>query len=137
MPPIQLKNGPTSAQTLTQEARTHVREAMRTTLASSPPPPQAADQIQATTEVKFGPKMQEFAAAESMNSRVLCCEEIDGRRWNYVVEMEGSRSIKKGASVRVVSLQSPMTPADVSFFFFFLFFNALVLVGFGHRCDEF
>ncbi|ONK73081.1 uncharacterized protein A4U43_C04F26960 [Asparagus officinalis] len=112
MPPIQLKNGPTSAQTLAQEARTHVREAMRTTLASSSPPSQAADQIHATTEVKFGPKMQEFAAVESMNSRVLCCEEIDGRRWNYVVEMEGSRSIKKGASVRVVSLQSPMTPAD-------------------------
>ncbi|KAJ6841276.1 hypothetical protein M6B38_307775 [Iris pallida] len=29
-----------------------------------------------------------FAAAEAKKSRILCYEEIDGRKWSYVVEEE-------------------------------------------------
>lgn len=43
--------------------------------------------------------------------RLLCCEEIDGRRWKYVVDNGSSGRFKKG-SIRSISLQSPQTPID-------------------------
>jgi len=44
--------------------------------------------------------------------RLICCEEIDGRRFKYVAESDGSGRFKKN-SVRAISLESPQTPFDV------------------------
>ena len=49
--------------------------------------------------------------------RLICCEEIDGRRWKYFAESGGSKRLKKG-SIRAVSLQSPQAPVEVSLFTF-------------------
>ncbi|XP_019703522.1 protein root UVB sensitive 6 isoform X2 [Elaeis guineensis] len=124
MAPIQLKQSPSSAQTLTRggatEARAVVREAMRTTAAATvaaPPvvpslPPPPADQI--LTEVRFGPAVDGLAVnAAAASSRILCCEEIDGRRWNYVVDVEGTGSVRRCSSaVKAVSLQTPVAPVE-------------------------
>ncbi|KAL2939482.1 Protein root UVB sensitive 6 [Bienertia sinuspersici] len=45
------------------------------------------------------------------NLRLICCEEIDGRRWKYVAENDSFGKFKKG-SVRSVSLQTPQAPID-------------------------
>ncbi|KAH0897069.1 hypothetical protein HID58_046637, partial [Brassica napus] len=45
--------------------------------------------------------------------RLICCEEIDGRRWKYVAESDGSGKFKRNSVVRAVSLESPRTPFDV------------------------
>ncbi|CAN7039585.1 hypothetical protein BRARA_B01601 [Brassica rapa] len=44
--------------------------------------------------------------------RLICCEEIDGRRWKYVAESDGSGKFKRNSVVRAVSLESPRTPFD-------------------------
>lgn len=117
-----------------------VREAVRTTsaatLAAPPvvpsltPPP--ADQIQ--TEVRYGPVVDGLAVdAAVASSRILCCEEIDGRRWNYVVDVVGTGGVRRCSSaVKAVSLQTPVAPVEVSWFllalelrnikFFYFFF---------------
>ena len=59
---------------------------------------------------------------------VLCLEEVDGRRWSYVVEGSASsaqgkagrvsaraRNAPVGATFRAVPLQSPLPPAEVIF----------------------
>jgi hypothetical protein len=51
---------------------------------------------------------------------VLCLEEVDGRRWSYVVDTPGA-SVKAnpkgtasfGASFKAVPLQSPLPPVEV------------------------
>lgn len=50
---------------------------------------------------------------------MICCEEIDGRRWKYVAETDASGHFKKN-SFRPLSLQSPQAPLDVSSFLFSL-----------------
>lgn len=45
--------------------------------------------------------------------RLICCEEIDGRRWKYVAESDGSGKFKRSSTVRAISLQSPQSPFDV------------------------
>nr|CAD1818227.1 unnamed protein product [Ananas comosus var. bracteatus] len=127
MAPIPLKQSPSSAQTLARggggapETRGIVREAVRATaaatLASSPPavaPPPPIDQIQA--EVRFGPPVAGLAAAPAAAAeRVLCWEEVDGRRWSYVVDVgegRGGRGSRKGSAVRAVSMQTPVAPLE-------------------------
>lgn len=55
----------------------------------------------------------------------LCLEEVDGRRWSYVVDGgqgkgkgrgrgRSGAAVPMGASVRAVPLQSPLPPAEVS-----------------------
>ncbi|KAJ6798388.1 protein root UVB sensitive 6 [Iris pallida] len=118
VPPLPLKNSSSSSQiqTLTL-ASPHLRDAMRAATVPSHPPPY--DPIPAAAEVRFGPRIEQFAAAETKTSRVLCYEEIDGRKWSYVVEEEeeaSSRSRRKkkggGSSLRAVSMQTPMAPAE-------------------------
>ncbi|OAY73898.1 Protein root UVB sensitive 6 [Ananas comosus] len=128
MAPIPLKQSPSSAQTLARggggapETRGIVREAVRATLASSPPavaPPPPIDQIQA--EVRFGAPVAGLAAAPAAAAeRVLCWEEVDGRRWSYVVDVgegRGGRGSRKGSAVRAVSMQTPVAPLEVRHFF--------------------
>lgn len=111
MPSIPLKNSSTA---LTQETRTHVRDAMRTTIVAS------SDHFQQHPEVKFGPKLEELAIVNGTGKKtdsvnVVCCEEIDGRRWSYVVdnmEVSSRKMSKKGNLVRAVSMHTPRTPTD-------------------------
>ncbi|GFY94381.1 root UVB sensitive protein [Actinidia rufa] len=45
--------------------------------------------------------------------RLICCEEIDGRRWKYFAENGGgSKRFKKG-SIRAVCLRTPQAPVEV------------------------
>ncbi|KAK1310090.1 hypothetical protein QJS10_CPA08g00952 [Acorus calamus] len=98
---IQLKQSPAASATASQDARIIVREAMRVTLASSPPPAEAEAAVE----------MKTTTAVEGV--RVLCSEEVDGRRWRYVAEVDGSGRLRKGAAVRVVGLERrPEVPMD-------------------------
>ncbi|KAI0507813.1 hypothetical protein KFK09_013941 [Dendrobium nobile] len=121
MAPIPLKHSPASA--APHEARVIVRDAMRTAALASypsllppPPPPVAADQVVAE-QVRFGGPAADTHATVEAQPRVLCCEEIDGKRWNYVVEAEGPRMSRRGSSLKAVSLQSPGAPIDEIFAF--------------------
>ncbi|KAH0460154.1 hypothetical protein IEQ34_010817 [Dendrobium chrysotoxum] len=121
MAPIQLKHSPASA--APNEARVIVRDAMRTAALASypsllppPPPPMAPDQVVAA-QVRFGGPTADTHATVEAQPRVLCCEEIDGKRWNYVVEAEGPRMSRRGSSLKAVSLQSPGAPIDEIFAF--------------------
>ncbi|WOK94548.1 protein root UVB sensitive 6-like isoform X1 [Canna indica] len=124
MAPIPLKQSTSSAQTLARggvpETRGLIREAVRATaaatLASSPPiappaPTLQEDRIRA--EVRFGPPVDAGLALVEPAPRVLCCEEIDGRRWNYVLDVEGPPGkSRRGPSVRVVPMQGPVAPLE-------------------------
>ncbi|THU61655.1 hypothetical protein C4D60_Mb07t25610 [Musa balbisiana] len=118
MAPIALKKSASSAQGLTRggapDARGLVRDAVRATLASpplgsQPPLPQRqADWVQA--EIRFGPPVGRLALDATPVPRVLCCEEIDGRRWSYVVDDGGHP--RRGSAVRAVPMQCPMAPLE-------------------------
>ncbi|ERM99776.1 protein root UVB sensitive 6 [Amborella trichopoda] len=116
MPPIQLKQSPASTQTLTgssQDARMLVRETMRISanLASS----RSANELVAESAVQLGGRDEsslQLGGRESANDvRVLCCEELDGRRWRYVAEPDGSGRFVKG-SMHAIALQTPSNPVD-------------------------
>lgn len=114
MAPINLKQSQTSAtQTIAggENARLLVRETLRISanLASNQP---LENCNVATEQLNLG--LVEGQLIDS-SMRLICSEEIDGRRWNYVAEKEASGRYKKN-SIRAVSLQSPRAPADVSVF---------------------
>ncbi|KAG6487070.1 hypothetical protein ZIOFF_055652 [Zingiber officinale] len=114
MAPVPLKPSPG----LAPETRDIVREAVRAsaaaTLASSPALPARDDWIQAG--IKFGTAIDPgLALVAPAAPRVLCCEEIDGRRWSYVLDdVEGPPGTKarKGPSLRAVPMQSPVDPLE-------------------------
>ncbi|KAK4377107.1 hypothetical protein RND71_003403 [Anisodus tanguticus] len=109
---MKLKHPPsTSSQTLTATASSHdatllVRETLRISadLASAPPLP--------SKDASFGVIDRQFFDS---SLSLLCCEEIDGRRWKYFAADEsvkcGPDQLKKNA-IRAVSLQSPQAPAE-------------------------
>lgn len=43
--------------------------------------------------------------------KLICCEEIDGRRWKYVAEKDSFGNFKNN-SIRTVSLHTPQAPLD-------------------------
>ncbi|KAL9325513.1 hypothetical protein ACSQ67_006158 [Phaseolus vulgaris] len=53
---------------------------------------------------------------------MICCEEIDGRRWKYVAETDASGHFKKN-SFRPLSLHTPQAPVDVCSLLFSFFFS--------------
>ncbi|XP_018677443.2 protein root UVB sensitive 6 isoform X3 [Musa acuminata AAA Group] len=127
MAPIPLKRSASSAQSLTRggapEACGLVREAVRASAAASlaspplvptPPQPQPqkqTDRVQA--EVRFGPPVEGLALDAAPAPGVLCWEEIDGRRWSYVVDVDGTPGrARRGSSVRAVPMQSPVAPLE-------------------------
>ncbi|KAJ8499461.1 hypothetical protein OPV22_010013 [Ensete ventricosum] len=124
MAPIPLKQSASSTQTLTRhggyapEARGLVREAVRAnaaaTLASPPLSSPAQPQAERTqAEVRFGPTVGGALALDAPTPRVLCCEEMDGRRWSYVVDVEGlSGRAHRGSSVRTMPMQIPVAPVE-------------------------
>ncbi|KAG6780049.1 hypothetical protein NC652_012237 [Populus alba x Populus x berolinensis] len=112
MPPIKMKQSPNhTAQTLTtsttssQEARRLVRETLRISanLASSPSPPANPPTLSQSALLE-----DEFLGS---TLRLICCEEIDGRRWKYVAERDDSGLFKKN-SIRAVGLQTPQAPVE-------------------------
>eukprot|EP00268_Persea_americana_P006820 TRINITY_DN1245_c0_g1_i4.p1 TRINITY_DN1245_c0_g1~~TRINITY_DN1245_c0_g1_i4.p1 ORF type:complete len:116 (+),score=12.46 TRINITY_DN1245_c0_g1_i4:222-569(+) len=115
MAPIRIKQSPPS-KTLaaSQDARILVRETIRISadLASAPSPSKIeAERLGgARSELNLGIVDEGFLDS---SLRVLCCEEINGRRWKYVVEKEGSGRLRK-SSIRAIGLQAPDTPMQVS-----------------------
>ncbi|KAL3729222.1 hypothetical protein ACJRO7_026339 [Eucalyptus globulus] len=116
---MKIKSSPsqTLSSASSQEARLLVRETLRISanLASAPapaaPPPVAAEASrELAAAVGVGLAGEQFVGS---SLRLICCEEIDGRRWQYVAEDEGSAPgrFRKG-SFRAVGLQSPQSPAD-------------------------
>ncbi|KAJ8767790.1 hypothetical protein K2173_020730 [Erythroxylum novogranatense] len=109
-PPINLKqsSNPT-AQTLTnttttsQDARLLVRETLRISanLVSAP--------VSSTALPSVSPP--DSASFVGSSLRLICSEEIDGRRWNYLAESDGFGRFKSN-SIRTVSLQTPQAPAQ-------------------------
>lgn len=107
-PAVGIKRGSAATQTVAlppTDARLAVRDVMRSTIPS--PPADAPERAAAPA-----------AAMEGF----LCLEEIDGRRWSYVVDAgvagkgkpRGGASVSTGSSVRAVPMQSPLPPAEVS-----------------------
>ncbi|XP_031490918.1 protein root UVB sensitive 6 [Nymphaea colorata] len=98
-----------SAQSLatSQDARMLVRETMRLSanLAS------ANTNLAAPETALLRPEMRIGLVSESRpEARVICSEELDGRRWNYVVEADPSGSFSR--SMHAVALQTPKNPFD-------------------------
>ncbi|XP_059652053.1 protein root UVB sensitive 6-like [Cornus florida] len=105
-----------SPQTLTATTPSHdllVRETLRISanLASAPPPSVVGAENAAGLrphEASLGIVEEQFVDS---SLRLICCEEIDGRRWKYFAQNAGSRQFKKG-SIRAISLQNPQAPVD-------------------------
>ena len=131
-PPIKLKQSQANAtaQTLTaaaasssashDTARLLVRETLRISanLASSPsipaePPLSLADSPESRS---LNRRRLGLVEDEYVNSslRLICCEEIDGRRWNYVAEKDALSGTFKKNSIRALTLHSPQAPVEVS-----------------------
>lgn len=49
--------------------------------------------------------------------RLICYEEVDGRRFKYLAHTNGKKFNKGSNSIRSISLQSRKAPADVGFSF--------------------
>ncbi|KAI5356429.1 PREDICTED: root UVB sensitive [Prunus dulcis] len=117
--PLKLKQSSSSTQTLTttatsaQDARLLVRETLRisASLASSEPNLPPLDTQTRTPRNQLGllHHDQDFV---SSSFRLICCEEIDGRRWNYVAEPDSSPGTFKKGSLRALGLHSPQPPLD-------------------------
>lgn len=133
-PPINLKQSSgsttqtlksTATATSAQDARLLVRETLRISagLASAPPdsavPSLSSASGGGSENRKLGLAEDEFVGS---SLRLICCEEVDGRRWKYVAESDASTGKLKKNSFRALSLQTPQAPADVSFVLFFQFF---------------
>ncbi|KAI3993219.1 hypothetical protein MKX01_009962 [Papaver californicum] len=111
MAPIPRSSATTTAtQTLTnsQETRLLVRETLRISanLASSPSP-QKLVVSEKETSSNYVVVEDEFV---NSSLRVICREQINGRRWKYVAETDGSSGRFKKASLRSFSLET--TPQD-------------------------
>jgi hypothetical protein len=111
MAPITFKQGASNS-ALVREAVT------RATIATSAP---AEEQIHGA-EVRFGPPVKILAGnatsamlekgLESDLASLLCWEEVDGRKWRYVVDSE--KNARGMRSVKLVPMQNPAPPIEVS-----------------------
>ncbi|KAK4270910.1 hypothetical protein QN277_019675 [Acacia crassicarpa] len=125
MAPINLKQSPNAAATpqaiaSSQDARVLVRETLRISANLASPPTVAS--APATTEVSslVEPECRRriiggvaVGGEDFVGSsfRLICCEEMDRRRWRYVAETDGSGGFKRN-SVRALSLHTPQAPLD-------------------------
>ncbi|KAK8971132.1 hypothetical protein KSP40_PGU012319 [Platanthera guangdongensis] len=66
--------------------------------------------------VRFSRPAADMLAASVAQPRIICCEEIDGKRWNYLVDVKEPR-MSRSSSLKAMSLQSPGTPIDELFAF--------------------
>ncbi|XXG87026.1 hypothetical protein AAC387_Pa11g1814 [Persea americana] len=116
MAPIQFKKSPPppSAQTLvsSKDARILVRETMRISanLASAAPPCSIqTGSCESRQGLKFGVADEGFVDS---SLRVLCCEQIDGRRWKYVAEETAGSGRMRKSSIRTIGLHAPQAPVN-------------------------
>lgn len=109
-----------AAASSSQDARLLVRETLRISanLASAPPPSAAppitiaAESDRVRDAAAFGLVEEQFV---NSSLRLICREEIDGRRWEYFADTTNkSKQFRKNSAIRMVSLQSPQGPVDVS-----------------------
>ncbi|MBA0556058.1 hypothetical protein Golob_026192 [Gossypium lobatum] len=106
-----------AAQTLTsQESRLLVRETLRISaslasnagLSSSTGKHEGAAIPLMDENRRMGLVGDEF---RDSSLKLICCEEIDGRRWKYVAEKDSFGNFKNN-SIRTVSLHTPQAPLD-------------------------
>jgi hypothetical protein len=102
-----------AAQTVTLPAPA-VREAVRAAVREA----EAAAQATATAPAAARVPSPAAVPAEIARDGVLCLEEVDGRRWSYVVDAAGAAVKAKGrasvgAAFKAVPLQSPLPPVEV------------------------
>ncbi|CAN0913300.1 Protein root UVB sensitive 6 [Linum grandiflorum] len=119
--PIKINKSPNpTAQSLTttQDARLLVRETLRISanLASSPAPSDSmAAAAAGLQQYPAAPETMKIGLVENdflqSSLSLICCEEIDGRRWKYVAENDGLGRFKKN-SIRAVSLHAPPAPVE-------------------------
>ncbi|CAI9101484.1 OLC1v1038818C1 [Oldenlandia corymbosa var. corymbosa] len=105
-----------------QDARLLVRETLRISanLASTPPiansppalpmPPPIAERDRFSGDVvpSFGLVEDQFV---NSSLKIICREEMDGRRWEYFADVGDSKQFKK-SSIRAVCLHSRQAPVD-------------------------
>ena len=149
MAPINLKHSPNPSST---DARALVRETLRisanlasslevvdplpaetTTSRSSVAsfPSSSLSAVELECRIRIGGGTVGVEDFVNPSSRLICCEEIDGRRWKYIAESDGNGGFKKN-SFRALSLQSPQAPIDVSFqSHFFIYTLISRLIGYG------
>ncbi|XAR49294.1 hypothetical protein NMG60_11032450 [Bertholletia excelsa] len=120
MAPMKLKRTPSSAAqplpgTASQDARLLVRETLRISanLASSASPSSSA--LVAAESCGLRPDAANWGLVDEQfvdsSLRLICCEEIDGRRWKYFAENGESKQLRRG-SIRAISLQSHQAPFE-------------------------
>ncbi|KAG9135498.1 hypothetical protein Leryth_007254 [Lithospermum erythrorhizon] len=91
--------------TTSSEARLLVRETLRISanLASAPPSPSPPPE-----RARFGRIEDQYIGS---TLRLICCEEIDGRRFKYFSHFDPNKKSNKN-SIRSVSLQTPQAPVE-------------------------
>jgi hypothetical protein len=101
-PAVGIKRGSAASQAVVALPPTDARLAVRDVMRSTIPAPSPAE-------------------APAAVAGFLCLEEVDGRRWSYVVDGGAAAGKGKGRgvstgspSVRAVPMQSPLPPAEVS-----------------------
>ncbi|XP_058214977.1 protein root UVB sensitive 6 [Rhododendron vialii] len=125
MTPMNLKPKSTTQSLPSDAARLLVRETLRISadLASSSSSA-AAEPSSAASAAAESAGLRPSAAANlglideqfvGSSLRLICCEEVDGRRWEYFAENGGGRGGSKqfkNGSIRSVSLHSPQAPVE-------------------------
>ncbi|KAK4476804.1 hypothetical protein RD792_015964, partial [Penstemon davidsonii] len=118
---MKLKNPSNSAsQSLTSsDTRLLVRETLRISANLASAPPLSQEAAPERQDSSFGWIVQQQFSDSSL--KLICCEEVDGRRWQYYAEnnndvnsvrrSNGLKQLKKN-SIRAVNLQSPQAPVD-------------------------
>ncbi|PIN13835.1 hypothetical protein CDL12_13541 [Handroanthus impetiginosus] len=112
---MKFKHNSASQNPASSDAQLLVRETLRISanLASAPPPsPEAATERPLLQDSRLGGLIED----QHSSLRLICCEEMDGRRWKYFAENDsvrssGSKQLKR-TSIRAVSLQTPQAPVD-------------------------
>ncbi|KAF5946801.1 hypothetical protein HYC85_017029 [Camellia sinensis] len=112
-PPLKLNQSSSSSSTSSHDARLLVRETLRISanLASS-----SSATLVAAESTRFRPEAANLGFVDEQfvdsSLRLICCEEIDGRRWNYFAEKNGSSNQFNKGSIRAVTLQTPQAPVE-------------------------
>ncbi|XP_047328913.1 protein root UVB sensitive 6-like [Impatiens glandulifera] len=121
MAPMKLKQASnTTTQTLTgtasQDARLLVRETLRISANLASAAPSSSSAMVAAESIGLRPEAVNFGLLDEQfvdsTMRLICYEEVDGRRWKYLADNGETKKLRNGSSIRTVSLQTPKAPVD-------------------------